>query len=122
MKSRAEQPSGESLLINDLFEVLAHNRRRILLAVLQGHDQPQAVADVVKEIAAYEQDAPVDTLPPEDINQIHYHLHHVHIPKLEEYEFISYNDDRNTIALTERATHLQPYIERIAEAGHADAQ
>lgn len=118
MNSETQRTSRGTLSTDACFEVLSHRHRRILLTVLQSHDQPQAVADVVKEIAENEQVAPVDSLPPDDINRIHHLLYHVHIPKLVEFELITHDDDQNTIALTERATRLQPYIERIAEAGH----
>lgn len=114
MKSRAQRPFKNSLSTDALFEVLSHHRRRALLADLQAHDQPQAVADVVKRITVHEQDTPFDELPSEDIEQVHCSVHHVHIPKLEDSGLLTRDDDRNTVTLTEQANRRLPEIDPTA--------
>lgn len=124
--SSDDQQLTEDISTDALLEALADRRRRILLAELRVHDQPRAIADVVRAVAVRENDGSFAALPAADVDRIRCSLHHVHVPKLVDLELVTYDADRDTIALTERASRLEPRIdrcmERIAEAADVVAQ
>lgn len=94
-----------------IFHLLAHPRRRELLAYLQRHDEPLPVADVAEAIAIHEQDKDIQEIPAEEVKRIYMSLYHNHIPKLEDHDITVYNQAKDMVALAENATALAPYLE-----------
>lgn len=95
-----------------IFRLLASSRRRILLSCLQTADLPLHLSDLAREIAVREHDSPPTELPDEARKEIYLSLYHTHVPKLEEYGIVKFNQERKTLELTNKADHLTPYLER----------
>lgn len=81
----------------DLFDVLAHTRRRHTLAVLREADRPLAMGDLAREVAAREQDESIDALDAETVRECGLALHHAHVPKLAHAELVVHDRDRGTV-------------------------
>lgn len=105
----------EPIDTDEIFELLANERRRMLLTCLQDHDPPLALADVAQELAVREYDVPLDEIPAEAVENLYMALYHSHIPKLNAYGVVAHDQEEDIVALTERVTLLQPYLE-LADA------
>lgn len=97
-----------------MFDILSHARRRTLLLLLDSYKQAPAIADMATDIAKYESKEPIEELSGETIRRIHISLYHWHIPKLEDAGIITYNQDRNTVAFTERGERFYARAQRLA--------
>jgi DNA-binding transcriptional ArsR family regulator len=64
------------------FELLSNPRRRYALAYLSRRGQPITASELSEQIAAWEQDKPVNEIDDETAERIQMTLHHNHIPKL----------------------------------------
>lgn len=73
--------SPDVLRFDDAFEALTHRRRRYLCYLLR-EDGAQSVADLAREVAAWEADVPTDAVPVERCQEAYVALHHAHVPKL----------------------------------------
>lgn len=95
-----------------LFAVLAHSRRRRILALLLEH-RSLTVADVADELAAAEADAPLSETAPQTVTDVYVTLHHVHVPKLVDSGLIEHDEDRELLALAADAP--RDWIEEAIE-------
>lgn len=78
--------------VDTVFDVLAHQRRRYVLAYLTEGERSIALADLAEDIAVRENDGMLAEIPKETIQAISTSLHHRHLPKLVDAEFIEYED------------------------------
>lgn len=111
---RAPQPSG-ALSTDVAFDVLAHGRRRHVLRCLQTYGDRMALADLADEVAVREHGEPITDVPAETVKQVYLSLYHRHVPKLEDAGVVTYSQQRDAVALTERASELAPYLELTDE-------
>lgn len=73
---------------DSVIDCLAAERRRIVLAVLEGRTEPMARADLAREVARRESaDEPSDDV----VKTVLVSLHHVHLPKLANAGLVEYN-------------------------------
>lgn len=87
---------------NDVFDALAHDRRRRVLRSLSDASLPLSVADLARRVAARETGGSESaTEPPGDVvERIHVSLHHAHLPKLDAVGLVEYDDDRQAVVAT----------------------
>ena len=86
---------------DDLFDVLSDPRRRFVIACLEAHSEPMAVADVAAELTSWECDTPKDRLSDGAVEPRYLALYHVHVPKMADVGMLEWNRDRNTITLAD---------------------
>ena len=60
-----------------------------------------ALADVVDELATWEYETRITDIPAEEVTSTYIALYHVHVPKLDDAGLVEYNQDRDTVILTE---------------------
>lgn len=96
------------------FETLADRRRRSVLHCLTEYENPMALADLAEEVAASENDAPVDEIGAEEVESVYVSLYHVHVPKLEDAAVVRYDPDEDTVRLVEDTELLDVLDELLA--------
>jgi DNA-binding transcriptional ArsR family regulator len=89
---------GESLL-NRVFGALAHQRRRYALYYLRDNERVQT-DELACQIAAWERDVPTDEVPAEVSDRVHAELVHSHLPKLEDYSLVEYDQRSGDVGYT----------------------
>lgn len=101
----SQQPS-----VDELFEILSHERRRAVLATLSDH-QSVAVESLAADVAACESDdspaVPSESL----VDEVHVTLHHVHLPKLDDAGLVDYDRDEKTVETTSAADAVPVDVE-----------
>lgn len=99
--------------INTIFEMFAHHRRRYALRGLRMHDTPMTLADLADEVAIRENEAPIAEISPEAVKCVYLSLYHTHIPKLEDSDFVRYDQELDSVALSERVERVEQYQELL---------
>lgn len=74
--------------------LLANDRRRIVLAVLESSNDPLARTDLAREVTARESDGDPTTEP---VDAVAAELHHVHLPALEQAGLVEYDVGDGTV-------------------------
>lgn len=97
---------GQSVDI--VFDLLADQRRRYVLACLVDNTQSMALADLAEDVAVRENEGTLTAIPKEEVQAISTSLYHIHIPKLVDEGVIEYND-RDLIQISE----ITDLIERV---------
>jgi len=92
-----------------MLDILANRYRRGVLVALLRHnpqddDDPQIPDDV--------------ELDSEDLESLMVHMSHTHLPKLEEYGFIEWDQDTNTVRTGPQFEEIRPLLELMQN--HAD--
>ncbi|MFW6152755.1 MAG: DUF7344 domain-containing protein [Halobacteriota archaeon] len=91
-------PPG-SLDKDDVFEILSNARRRRLLFLLYGRDEPAELGDLAQDIATTEAGGEADR---NQYKRMYISLYQTHVPKLEEYGVIEYDPETKLVELTDR--------------------
>ncbi len=82
---------GEDVTHSHLFDVLASERRRILLSALPDQSMPVDAAELARIVAAREDSSAPDDVSAKIVQDVHVTLHHVHLPKLADAELLEYD-------------------------------
>lgn len=111
-----ELPEPE-LTEDEIFEVLSARRRRYALEYVKQHDGPIELGELAEQVAAWENDTPVEEVRSNERKNVYTALRQLHLPKMEEIGVVDFDKRAGTIALTEQADELDIYFEIV---GHPD--
>ncbi len=114
-QSQRATNSGESPALNeaDLFELLSNQRRRVIFDELLGRNGDIEIGTLAQEIAAIEDDVPVETVSSADRKRVYTALHQSHLPKMAEAGVIEFDSDRGTIEPTPALDDVEIYMDIV---------
>ncbi|WP_323190733.1 hypothetical protein [Halostella sp. PRR32] len=98
--------SATDLPLDNVFEVLADQRRRNLLRYLLECDPPATVTEMADALLA---DAGTEEV--EERRNLRISLHHVHLPKLDETGFVDYDAETNRVVGRNGIDQIAPYLD-----------
>jgi len=99
---------------DEMFHVLRNQRRRYAIHHLKYSSEPIDIGDLATQIAAWENEVPVDQVTSKQRRRVYNSLKQTHIPNLTENDFVE--EERGEVALTEEADKLDIYLEVVPEA------
>lgn len=99
---------------NAVLAVFAHRRRRDAIRELRTHENPIPLADLADQVAVREHGTPISEIPAETVKRIYLSLYHTHIPKLADADLLRYDQERDAVALSERAERVERPRELLA--------
>lgn len=109
-----EPTDGERTLSQDsIFTVLSNARRRFAIKYLNQHTTEDHVElrDLAEQIAAWENDIPVEEVTYKQRKRVYTSLYQSHLPKLDELDVVEYDCNRGTIERTDTVDELDVYLE-----------
>lgn len=101
---------GGTPLLDRILAALAHQRRRFILYYLRDHSQAQT-DDLAVQIHAWEHDIAITDVTPTAADQVKLTLVQSHLPKLDDYGFIDYDQRSSAVCYT----HPPPLLEEALE-------
>ena len=107
-KTRTQVSDAQSL--DTVFALLRDQHRRYLVSFLADRDSPVSLTELATAVAAWENDAERDEVPPDRTEAIRAELHHNHLPKLADAGLVAYDAETRTVTPT-RVEELSPLIE-----------
>lgn len=99
-----------------MLELLAHHRRRYALRVLRDHKNPMTLADLADEVAVRTNERRITDIPADEVKRIYLSLYHSHIPILADAQLVQYDQERDTVSLSECADELEQYQDLLTVA------
>jgi hypothetical protein len=93
-----------------VFDILSNARRRYMLYYLRTRDEPVHIQELSAQVAAWENETPVEEITNQERKRVYVSFYQTHIPKLEEAGIVGYNQDAGTVQLTDRAGEIDGYI------------
>jgi hypothetical protein len=100
----------DTLSRDDAFDILSNRRRRYALYYLSSHHDGITLQQLSREIAAWENGVPVESLNKKQQKRVYVSLYQTHIPKLESIGVVEYDDESGEITLTRRADAVTTYL------------
>ncbi|WP_227775999.1 DUF7344 domain-containing protein [Haladaptatus pallidirubidus] len=100
---------NEIVSIEDIFDVLTAPERRAVLYALCNQSKPIDVDELSRKVASA--DVGNTRNSPEQIKPI---LHHVHLPKLEQFSLVEYDRDLGTVEIKRLPRRLKRYLQFTA--------
>jgi hypothetical protein len=107
-------PNGTTALILELDEVFAgldHPRRRYLLYTLVNESSEAPLPELAANIAAWEQEKPVDEVTDEKQRDVYISLYHCHVPRLSELGIVDYQHTDNIIVRAVNTDQVQAVLD-----------
>ena len=86
---------------DELFRILSSSRRRYIIYFLHEEGKPVSLNDLATRIAAEENERPVEEVTDSERQRVYISLYQTHLPKLEEAEIITYDEDERIVTLSD---------------------
>lgn len=101
-----------SISKDDFFYLLQNNRRRAVLRYFATHVDYDTfeMRTLVEAVAAWENDTTIEQLTGDERQRTYVSLYQTHLPTLDEYEVIKYNQPRGIIQPTALIGLFEPYL------------
>ena len=101
---------GARISDQEVFEALSNERRRCVVRWLLSEERRTNIRALSRQIAAQENDKPVNQVSPTERRRVYNALQQFHLPKLDELGFVRYDLDRGVIESTNSLDNLRPYL------------
>lgn len=101
---------SKQLAASEVFSALAHDRRRYVLHYLSRRVGAVSIADLGEWIAIREGEPTADRY-----ERILTDLYHTHLPGLAELDLLTYDLEREEVALAAAADGVRPYLDLAVE-------
>jgi len=95
-----------------VFDLLSNSRRRFVLHYLKQADDPVRLSELAAEIAAIENEVPVDELTSQQRKRTYVSLYQTHIPKLQDAGAVSYDAETGMVRLAAGAGEIGEYFQQ----------
>lgn len=92
---------------SDIFECLAHSRRRSALESLSEATGPLALADLAMDVTDRETETLRAEMDEETVKRVYMSLYHTHVPKLTDADLAEYDQERDEVALIDYPAELE---------------
>ena len=105
----------EELSQDLVFDILSSPRRRYVLYYLREATEPVQLNELSGEVAAWENDCPVEDLTDQERKRVYVSLYQTHIPKLDSVDLVDYDRESGDVTLTDRAHQIDDYLSESEE-------
>lgn len=107
----AGDPLTPSLTKDEIFSLLSVERRRQTLEILRRTEDGTTLSALAEQIAADENDVPVDLVSSDQRKRVYIALYQSHLPKLDDAGVVEFEDNRGSVELAANAVELFPYLD-----------
>ncbi|WP_435114995.1 DUF7344 domain-containing protein [Halolamina sp. C58] len=108
---------GDSFERDIAYSLLSSRRRRNVLHALYEAEGESTVADLARQLAAWETDQTPATISSKERKRSYTALRQTHLPKLAKHGLVEYDANRGTVRLTDSGRRFRPYLWGPVEHG-----
>lgn len=103
---------------NEIFGILSNPRRRAAIRYLnEKEDDLVQLRDVAEQLAAWENDVPVDSVTYKQRKRVYTSLYQSHLPKMDDMGIVRFDKHRGTIEATVWTRELENYLHALGDGG-----
>jgi hypothetical protein len=116
--STAEASTESSIEREQIFEILSNERRRLVIRYIKRHDGDRIdFRDLVDQLAAWENDTTREEVDSNDRKCVYTALRQTHLPKLDRFGVIEYDNQRGSIEARGAVEDVVQYMDHVPERG-----
>jgi len=104
-------PSETTLPLDQVFEVLKNERRRMVLQYLHSHDDPLSIGELAEHVAARENDTTVTQISSRERKCAYVGLYQCHLPKMDDMNVIDFDQNRGKIQAGRNVDQVLEYLD-----------
>ncbi|MFA1610202.1 DUF7344 domain-containing protein [Halobellus rubicundus] len=109
------QHTQNRLRSSDLaYSVLADKRRRYAVHYLKQRNEPVPLSELAEQVAAWENDKPVDELTSKERKRVYIAMYQSHLKTLAKEGIVDYDADRGVVSISEAFADLDVYLEVVS--------
>lgn len=116
-KSSTEEGSATEsvaeLTSETAYAVLSDKRRRYAIHYLKQAENPVTVRELAEQVAAWENEKPLDEITSQERKRVYIALYQSHLPTLDKQGIVDYDSDRGVVSLTEAMAARTIYLEVV---------
>lgn len=113
-ESRQSERRSSDFSRDEMLEVLSNQRRRFAMHYLKQRDGDRiGVSELADHVASWENDKEIEQLSHQERKRVRNALRQFHLPKMDDNGFVEYDSQRGTVALTERASRTNFYVDSL---------
>lgn len=120
VSSEVAVSDARPLPLDQLFDLLKNERRRLVLSYLREHEQPVSTSDLAEHVAAHETGKPVERITSNERKRAYVGLYQCHLPKMDGMNVVEFNKPRGLVWLGENASTVYPYLTSAGASGVRD--
>lgn len=106
------EPAG-GLSNDDVFDFLIDKRRRYVLHYLKQRREPVSVRELSEQVAAWENDKPIETLTSQERKRVYIALYQSHLSTMDDNGLVEYDRDRGMVELADAVSEIDIYMEVV---------
>ena len=96
---------------DEIFDVLSNRRRRYAIHALKRAEEPLDVSELSTHVTAWELDVDPEQVKYEDRRNVHSTLRRTHLPKLEDANVVTVDEETDLVRPTPTLQDLEIYVE-----------
>lgn len=96
-----------------IYGLLADRRRRYTIHYLKQQNDAVSLSDLAEQVAAWENEKPVDALDSQERKRVYIALYQSHLPSMDREGIVEYDSDRGTVSLAEEYADIDIYLEVV---------
>lgn len=104
----ADAPSSQTI-----YGLLADRRRRYAIHYLKQRDEAVSLRELAEQVAAWENEKPVEALNSQERKRVYIALYQSHLPSMDREGIVEYDSDKGTVALAEEYADIDIYLEVV---------
>lgn len=94
------------LSINETFEILKNDRRRMVLSYLRTNDGAATLKELADYVTAEENNVDISSITSSQRKRVYVGLYQFHLPKMSDMNIIEYDKNRGTVSLTDKGSQI----------------
>ncbi len=107
------QRDGTELSEDQLFTMLANQRRRHIIHALLNRKETVDIGTLSEEIAAWEDNLTIEEISSKDRKRVYTALQQSHLPKLDEAGIVAFDSDRGVVEPTPALQDVEIYMDVV---------
>jgi hypothetical protein len=102
----------EPVALDDVYDLLRNRRSRYVLEYLEETSGSASLEELARQIAAREAGTEPHAVDPSEYERVLYHLYQCVLPKMDDFDAVTYDDTRHTVDRGEHADCFRPFLPR----------
>lgn len=110
-EAAVDQPAeAVTLGLDEIFETLKNERRRMVLRYLEDHEEPVSLGELAEYVAAEENDTTVAQVTSKERKCAYVGLYQCHLPKMNDMDVVEFNKNRGRVASGKNMAAVREYL------------
>lgn len=108
--------ASDGLSTNEAYDILSDRRRRYTIHHLKQAGKPVSVRELAEQVAAWENDKPIERLDAQERKRVYVSLYQSHLQTLDKKDIVEYDDEESVVTLTDSVEKADLYVEVVSDS------